>query len=239
MPLLDHFTEPVDPRRKWATFHAYWAANIGRGLNRTLPERFFAAVNVHQGSQVAADVAEYDYGPAPVSNGSGGGLATQTYVVPAVTGTAPGLFPDEIELPIVDTTDDRLVAVIELISPANKDRPAARRAFAAKCAAYLHRGVGVLVVDVVVNRHFNLHDELAELMRWPDDLRMAGAPEIYVVSYRPAMRDDRPLFDFWTIALELGNDLPTLPLALKGWGSIPLDLEESYSETCRDTRQSS
>ena len=47
MPLLDHFTEPVDPRRKWATFHAYWATTIGRWLNRTLPERFFAAINVH------------------------------------------------------------------------------------------------------------------------------------------------------------------------------------------------
>lgn len=236
MPLLDHFSEPLDPRRKWAGFHAYWAASIGRGLNRVLPDRFFAAVNLHQGSKVAADVAEYDYGPTPGLNGSGGGLAVQSYVVPAVTGTASGLLPDEAEVPIVDTENDRLVAVIELVSPGNKDRPEARRSFAAKCAAYLHRGVGVVVVDVVFKHRFNLHDELAELLDWPSSLLMSLDPDMYAVSYRPTIRANEPVIDFWVEPLEIDMDLPTLPLFLKGWGCVPLDLEDSYNETCRDSR---
>ena len=49
-----------------------------------------------------------------------------------------------------------LVAVIELVSPANKDRPAKRRLFAAKCATYLSRGIGLIVLDVVTSRQANL-----------------------------------------------------------------------------------
>ena len=44
-----------------------------------------------------------------------------------------------------------LVGAIELISPANKDSPAERRAFVAKCASYLHAGVSLVLLDVVTS----------------------------------------------------------------------------------------
>ena len=45
-----------------------------------------------------------------------------------------------------------LLAAIEIVSPANKDRPENRRAFAAKCAALLRQGVAVSILDVVTAR---------------------------------------------------------------------------------------
>ena len=52
-----------------------------------------------------------------------------------------------------DERDDaRLVAVVELVSPSNKDRPESRRAFAAKTAAYLQRGVGLIILDIVTGQ---------------------------------------------------------------------------------------
>lgn len=51
----------------------------------------------------------------------------------------------------------RLVAAIELVSPANKDPADTRRAFVAKCASYLSQGIGLIVVDIVTTRHANLH----------------------------------------------------------------------------------
>jgi hypothetical protein len=235
MPLLDHFTEPVDRRAQWPSFHSYWAPAIGAGLNRMLPPRFFAAINVHQGSHVAADVAEYDLGPAAGGTppGPGGVAAAEPYVLPAVTGTGPGAGLDHLELPVVD--DDRLVAVVELVSPGNKDRPESRSVFAAKCAAYLADGIGVVIVDTVGNRHFNLHDEIADLLRWPPELLMAETPDLYAVSYRPRARADQLQYDFWAFPLAVGRDLPTVPFALKGWGCIPLNLEESYREACRNS----
>ena len=41
-----------------------------------------------------------------------------------------------------------LVGAIELVSPSNKARPAARRAFAMKCLNYLNAGIGLIIVDV-------------------------------------------------------------------------------------------
>jgi hypothetical protein len=42
-----------------------------------------------------------------------------------------------------------LVAAVEIVSPANKDRPENRRAFVTKGAALLQQGVCVSLVDLV------------------------------------------------------------------------------------------
>ena len=39
------------------------------------------------------------------------------------------------------------ISAVELLSPRNKDRPAARQAFAVKCVGYLQQGSNVVVVD--------------------------------------------------------------------------------------------
>jgi hypothetical protein len=164
-------------------------------------------------------------------------VAVQTYAPPAATGAFSAVFPDEAEVRVADTEDsDRLVAVIELVSPANKHDPAARRAFAGKCAAYLAQGVGLLIVDPVLNKPYNLHDELIHLLRRSEVLRMPPGTSIYATAYRPIRREDANQIDFWSVALAVGESLPTLPLALKGWGCIPIDLEATYMETRRHSR---
>jgi hypothetical protein len=79
MPLLDHFHEPMNPRATWESFHTRWAVAIADYLDRTLPGRFYAKVQVHLGYQVEADVAEFDGLPDAHGNGAAGGLATLTY----------------------------------------------------------------------------------------------------------------------------------------------------------------
>lgn len=46
----------------------------------------------------------------------------------------------------------RLFAAIELVSPANKDRPQSRKAFVAKCSALLRKGIAVSLVDLMTIR---------------------------------------------------------------------------------------
>src|SRR5262249_55614963 len=162
----DHFTEPVPLPKRWESFHTYWAAAIGGALNRFLPPRFFAGIQIHPSGRIEADVAEFDRGPEPSSNGSEGGILLQTYAPPATTAVLNAVFPDESEIPIIDQYEDgRLVAVIELVSPSNKHDPESRRVFAAKCAAYLAKGVGLVIVDPVLTMRFNLHDELTTVLQ--------------------------------------------------------------------------
>src|SRR5262249_17571260 len=158
-------------RHPWESFHAAWANAMMERLNETLPSRYFAAIQVHLGSRVEADVAEFDQANVNAGgpNGPAGGLALATWAPPAATAVLEALFPDDIEVQVFDTRDGAvLVAVAELVSPGNKDRPEARRAFACKCAAYLQRGVGLLVADIVTSRHANLHQELVDLLRQPE-----------------------------------------------------------------------
>ena len=125
---------------------------------------------------------------------------------------------------------NRLVAVVELVSPSNKARPDARRGFAGKCAAYLHRGIGLVVIDVVTARQSNLHNELLDVLGQPDTPRMPEDASLYANAYRPVNQKENGRIDVWTNALTVGGNLPTVPLALKGAWPIPLDLEARYGE---------
>jgi len=242
MPLRDHFHAPLFPTRPWESFHSRWANSIGDYLNSILPQRYVSEISMHFGAQVSADVAELEkaneageeQGNAAVSNG---GLAVQTWAPPTVTITVPIVYPDDLEVQVVDLLDDaRLVAVVELVSPRNKDRADARRAFAAKSAAYLQRGIGLVVVDIVTSRHFNLHNEMSHLLELGDGTRMPADPGLYVVAYRPANRQKSDVLDIWTHTLATGDSLPTVPLAIKGAQMVPLDLEGTYCTACERAR---
>lgn len=241
MPLLDHFHAPLLARRPWESFHAFWAATIGETLNRILPARYVAAIHSHLGSRVEADVAEWEEigngGEAVSGNGDQGGVAVQTYAPPHTALTMSIAFPDDLEVRVLDMRDDaQLAAVIELVSPGNKDRPETRRLFAAKCAAYLARGVGLIVVDIVTSAHFNLHNELIDLLQAGDAFAMPEELFLYTVAYRPARRAETSLVDLWPQPLTVGQSLPVLPLALRGDGVVPIDLETTYTEARQRSR---
>ncbi|MGO9468126.1 MAG: DUF4058 domain-containing protein, partial [Isosphaeraceae bacterium] len=60
--------------------------------------------------------------------------------------------------------DRRLVAAVEIVSPANKDRPESRQLFVAKCFSLLRQDVDLSIVDLVTNRQFNFYTELLALL---------------------------------------------------------------------------
>jgi hypothetical protein len=240
MPLRDHFQPPLFPRRAWESFHSQWANSIAAQLNERLARRFFAEVQVHLGSQVEADVAEFEQlngDEEDAGNGGAGGVAVEVWAPPVATLTLPAVFPDDFEIHVRNARDDaRLVAVIELVSPGNKDRPETRLAFAAKCAAYLQRGVGVIILDIVTSRHFNLHNELLPLLGLDSTYAMSDEAILNAVAYRPIRRIERNQIDAWPVVLSIGATLPTLPLALKRFQPVPLHLEAAYEEAVRRSR---
>ncbi len=194
-------------------------------------------MQVHVGSQVEIDIASLTE-----TNGAQGGAATAVATAPAwapaaTTLVMPAVFPDDIEVQVMSTTTGAtLVAAIELVSPRNKDRWEARRAFAAKCAGYLTRGIGLIVVDIVTNRLANLHNELVELMGHGGNFLLPDAAEMYAVAYRPSRRPTGDQIELWPTALTLGQPLPVLPLALRNAATVPVDLETTYIEACRKSR---
>ena len=237
MPLLDHFRRPIYPLHDWEAFHGRWAVAFSDLLNSLLPpERYLAEAQIHVGRHIEADVAEFELPPTVIAehgNGSDGGVAVQVqaWAPPVAAQTVDIVFPDDIEVQVFDLRDGkRLVAVIELISPGNKDRTEARREFAAKCVAYLQRGIGLIVVDIATTRGGNLHHEVLDLRGQAEGSLLPQNTELYAVAYRPAHRAGKNQLDLWPAPLALGQSLPILPLALRGAFFVPVDLEGTYSE---------
>jgi hypothetical protein len=127
-----------------------------------------------------------------------------------------------------------LAGAIELISPANKDRAAHREAFVSKCAAYIQGGLGLVMVDVVTERHGNLHGELLDRLGSPGvGLRDA---ELYATAYRPVSHGDKSDLEVWQEPLHVGQPLPTLPLWLREGPCLAVRLEASYMRTREEQR---
>ena len=223
MPLRDHFRPPLHPRHHWESFLSNWATRLADGLTDVAPDEFMVEEHRHVGPRTGIDIASFD----PATG----------YVPPDPTGTIAAIFPDEFEVRVFNTFGGKkLVAAIELISPGNKDRPAERRAFAAKCASYLARGVSLVLMDIVTTRRANLHNETMRLMEAAIDAYLADGVNLYAVAYRPVLRGERPKIDIWTETLALGQPLPTMPLRLTGDLFVPVDFEAAYQEACRRRR---
>lgn len=239
MPLLDHFHSPLKDRRHWESIHGLWAASLVDALNSDLlPREYFAEFQVHLGSRVEVDVGTFQErnGPSAASSAGSANVAVKTWSPPTPTGVIPVCFADEFEVQVFcTTTGATLVAAIELVSPGNKDRPDTRRAFVAKCASYLTHGIGLIVVDVVTERHANLHDELVTFLGHPEFV-FSPATHLYAVAYRPFRRPGADEVEFWRAHLAVGQPMPTLPLMLRNWGCLPVDLEATYTDACRRGR---
>ena len=235
MPLLDHFHPPVSERRSCEGFHGIWAAALVEKLNRdVLAKEYYADMQVHIGSQVEVDVATLS-SASDVREKNGAGTATlpKVWTPPVTELIVPAVFPDEIEVQVFNTaTGAMLVAAIELVSPANKDRPDTRRAFAAKCVSFLTRGIGLIVVDNVSNRLANLHNEVMSLLGRGDPFLLPPSVSTYAVAYRPSRQPTGDQIELWPNALRM----PLLPLALRNAGVVPVDFELTYSEARERTR---
>lgn len=235
MPLLDHFHPPLLGRRHWESLHVFWAAAIADRLNANLlPAEYFAEFRVMLGKSVEVDLttcfAEADRPDAVHPGGADAVLQTQVWTPPTPVAVFPAVFPDEVAVHVFSEAGATLVGAIELLAPGNKDRDETRRAFAVKCAAYLQRGIGLIVVDIVTSRHANLHDELMALLGHGNGVAFPTPTPLYATAYRPAHRQERNEIDLWREPLAVGQPLPTLPLAVRGLGCLPIDLEATYQE---------
>jgi hypothetical protein len=125
----------------------------------------------------------------------------------------------------------RLVAAIELVSPRNKDRPAARERYLGRYVSYVRRGVHLLLIDVLPRPdEFSFADALAANLGFPEP----ACPAPFAVSYRVGEPvPDGTVLAVWRRPMGVGQPLPTIPLALTAAAAIPIDLDYTYAESAR------
>jgi hypothetical protein len=240
MPLLDHFHPPLSERRPWESFHATWCGALADHLNSDiLPPGYIALEQVNPGAAIEIDVDTYAEEAGASGEGTGGtATLPRTVWTPAAPPlVCPADFPERFTIEIHSTEGGRtLVAAVELVSPGNKDRAGKRRLFAAKCATYLARGVGLVILDTVTSRHGNLHNELIHLLDLDDKLLTPDPAALYTVAYRPLGGAGGDRVELWPMPLAVGQALPRVPLSLAADLCVAVDLEAAYLDACRRRR---
>ncbi len=246
MPLRDHFRPPVWKKSSSEGFHGGWPMTMVQRLVPKLPEEYTAEPRVHLGKFFEIDVCAFEGEEAESSgvstSSANGGVATATAAPPQPTFTVDAELDDEYAYEVLVFEnydygrDRRLVAAVEIVSPANKDRKSSRRAFVTKCAALLHQGVCVSIVDIVTVRRFNLYAELLTLMEWSDPAFSPNPPSVYAITCRAHNVGETGRFESWAYPLVIGQPLPDLPIWLSEDQHVTLELEASYEDACRALR---
>jgi hypothetical protein len=227
MPLHD-WTD----RSGWEGMHIFWMTEIARALRAELPPGYRAVIGASPlvavgTAQVKPDVAVTNGTPHPAG----------------ATPAPPGLPEPDVEVAVATLEEDacvqveragRLVAVVELISPRNKDRPTAREQYAARYLGYLRGGVHLLLVDV---HRRPLEFSFPQLIATGLGQVLPAPPAPSVVSYRvgAAAATGGRLLAVWQHPLSAGAALPTMPLPLTLDDSVVIDLEGTYSRAAADS----
>lgn len=239
MPLLDHFNPPLSRTHPWRSFHGAWAAAMARLLNQgVLPDGYYAVPLVDRDGPIEIDVATLQGREGSGFESRGSEPTTWTAPAPGVSVAVDLATVDGVQVQVfADDGDPRLAAAVELLSPRNKDRPAARQAFAVKCVGYLQQGSSIVVVDTVTTRRADLRSTILSLLGVEMGAASLAPASLSAVSYRAVGHDEESQqLQVWPAPVALGQPLPTLPLWIASDYSVPLDLEASYQTTCADLR---
>ncbi|MBX9579581.1 MAG: DUF4058 family protein [Gemmataceae bacterium] len=224
MPLHD-WTE----REGFEGLHTFWMTELIRAIRPELPPGYRAVIGTTPVGLVELESVKPD---VSVRNGTGHPPRRPPATVPAPdVEVAVAVLEEDPTVQVVKS--GRLVAAIELISPRNKDRPAARQKYAGRYAGYLHGGVHLLLVDVH-RRPVGFSFAQAVSAELGEALPAAPAPS--VVSYRvgPAAAFGGRLLDVWHRPLVVGEALPEMPLPLTYDDAVMVDLEGTYSRAAHD-----
>ena len=147
MPLHDWTKVPAG---LFHHFHQDWSIEIARSLNRgLLPADTFALVeqrSVPLEPDVLAIASRDNRNPEPVD---AGGAATATVPTASlIVHTDSTDYARKANRIVIHHQLGDIVAIIEIVSPGNKDRRSALTEFVRKTVEFLEAGVHVLIVDL-------------------------------------------------------------------------------------------
>lgn len=212
-------------------FHQQWIAELCARLNaRNLPQGYYAMIEQTAGGLVP-DILTFERLPPARSPGdANGGVAVAAtppktrFVMSAETERyAAKANRIAIRHPLGD-----VVAVLEIVSPGNKDSRNALRAFVEKSLALLNGGIHLLIVDLLppTSRDPNgIHGSIWEEVR---DEPFALPPDkpLTLASYSAG-----PPKTAYVEPVAVGDALPAMPLFLSAEVHVPVPLEDTYQRT--------
>jgi hypothetical protein len=219
-------------------FHLEWISAIKRALNAgLLPRGFYAMVEqVAAGFQPDVVALERDRPAAAPSGGrrtnparpAGGGVALAA-APPRVRFTAAAE-PERYaarrrRVAVRHGSGDQVVAIVEVVSPGNKDSRNALRSFVEKAVEFLNAGVHLLLLDLFPpgprdpqGTHAAVWSEIID-----DGFRLPADKPLTLVAYAAGLVK-RAFIE----PVAVGDVLPDMPVFLNPDLYVPTPLEATY-----------
>lgn len=213
-------------------FHYRWVASIMDRLNAgILPSGFFAMAEQIIGGP-APDVVTLNRNPDFPGNATPGVVSlAEPKAKPrtSIVMTADvERYAEKANRIVIRHELGKVLAVIEIVSPGNKDSAHALRTFVEKTVELLFEGINLLVVDPFPpgprdpqGIHALIWSEITE-----HSFELPTGLPLTIVSYQT-----EPTKTAYVEPISVGAALPTMPLFLEGEFYVDLPLELTYQET--------
>lgn len=212
-------------------FHQSWTIALCNALNAGgLPPGYFALPEQVESGPIPDVITLRQVTQTETPGASSGGLAVMT--IPPRTRFVQRAEADQYARKAnwitVRHEHGRVVAVIEIVSPGNKDSRHAVASFVRKVTDLLEQGVHVLVVDLLPpgNRdpqgiHKAIWDEIVE-----ECFLLPADRPLTLAAYEAG-----PVKVAYVEPVAVGDELPDMPLFLETGIHVPAPLEATYQTT--------
>ncbi len=219
-------------------FHNAWIIEFRNALNGgLLPSGYYALGEQHAGRYVADLLTLHASSPAapplpppPATGGLAVALAEAPPRVRRVLSASASLGSRRRTLAIRHVTGHRLVALVEIVSPSNKDRLEHVEEFAAKACSALELGIHLLLADLFppgVHDPQGMHGAVWSLFDEAPYEVPAGEP-LSLASYVALPRPNA-----YVKQAAVGTPLPDMPLFLRPDRYVNVPLESTYNAAFR------
>lgn len=227
MPLHDWNKVPAG---LFHDFHQSWSIRIKDALNAgRLPKGVAALVEQRAGTKEGDVLAIEGKGDWRRTAGDNGGVATlDRPVTRIVRRSSRQFYAERANRIVLKHHLGRIIAIIEIVSPGNKDRTTALRDFVQKTVEFLESGIHVLVIDLFpptprdpLGIHKLIWDEFEE-----EDFQFPPGKNRILASYEAG--------DDWVAYVEpiaVGDELPDMPLILSRDLHVMVPLAATYRAT--------
>lgn len=212
-------------------FHSAWIIHLRDALNGgILPAGYYALAEQHAGRPIT-DVLTLE-SDVPRPNDAGGSTAVAVAEAPprvsrkAVASTQASLRLVRKTLAIRHVSHHRIVALIEILSQANKDRPSSVQEFVGKVHSALLNGCHLLVIDLFPPGSHDSHG--MHVAVWEDfDPEEKPVPDDRPITLAAYVA--LPLPEAYLEFLRVGDSFPTMPLFLTPENYVHVPLEQTYA----------
>jgi hypothetical protein len=223
-------------------FHASWLISIADALNQSFPEEsgFEAIFETTpwppllrgKATPIEADIVTIDTLEQELGGRIPEAFDSLELPPPAVSFVNP-IFPEEAKDITIRTPSGKIISVIELTSPGNKNATGKVSNYTANALSYLRQGINYLIIDALPPTNFvdTFHNLIAELLEG-DLLHPPVGKPFYAISYRVLLKFDL-VIETYPTWFGIGETLPTVPLFLIDELRVALDLETTFMEAFR------